>query len=228
MPFFGTKKGGNADGAEAAAGAGSSVPGNSDTSAHSSQPILVRDSSAVGGSVMNVESSLSSSRRPPRSLVIDRVSQAGAGLARASVDLARDLAREFVEPPVQTSTLIHRHLSGRKSSAVGGDELGAAKAAAADLESVPSGDGEEDGSHTKQHGRHGLARKPLTPLELESMPKGTCEDGVRRRGNTFRCGGLLVFCFFFSHSRERPRRPRAPRPSDAHSFFRILFSPLSF
>ncbi len=134
---------------------------------------------------MNVESSRSS-QRPPRSLVIDRVSLAGAGLARASVDLARDLAREFVEPPVQTSTLIHRHVPGASA----GQEIGAAKAAAAaaDLESAPSVDGDEDGSHTKQHGgRHGgLARKALTPLELEGMPRGTCEDGIRRRGNTFR------------------------------------------
>ena len=133
---------------------------------------------------MNIEASRSS-QRPPRSLVIDRVSQAGAGLARASVDLARDLAREFVEPPVQTSTLIHRHVPGASA----GDEIGAAKAAAgvaaADLESAPSGgDGGDDGSHTKRHGRHGF--KPLTPLELEGMPKGTCEDGIRRRGNTFR------------------------------------------
>ena len=183
MGFFKKGGGGNAD-ADAAA-AGGSVPGNSDTSAHSSQPIFVRDSVA-GGSVMNVESSRSS-RRPPRSLVIDRVSQAGAGLARASVDLARDLAREFVEPPVQTSTLIHRHVSaGQRGSTSAGDEIGAAKATAADLESAPSGDGKEDGSHTKQHSRRGLAQKPLTPLELEGMPKGTCEDGIRRRGNSFR------------------------------------------
>ena len=61
----------------------------------------------------------------------------------------------------------------------------AAKAAAgADLECAPSGGDGDDGSHTKRHGRHGL--KPLTPLELEAMPKGTCEDGIRRRGNTFR------------------------------------------
>ena len=172
MGFFKKGGGGNAD-ADAAA-AGGSVPGNSDTSAHSSQPIFVRDSVA-GGSVMNVESSRSS-RRPPRSLVIDRVSQAGAGLAR-----------EFVEPPVQTSTLIHRHVSaGQRGSTSAGDEIGAAKATAADLESAPSGDGKEDGSHTKQHSRRGLAQKPLTPLELEGMPKGTCEDGIRRRGNTFR------------------------------------------
>ena len=135
---------------------------------------------------MNVESSSRpGSRRPPRSLVLDRVSQAGAGLARASVNLARDLAREFVEPPEQTSTLVRRHLSGRGSMS-SGDEIGAAKAAAAaaDLESAPSGEGDGDGSHTKQHGR-GI-QKPLTPLELEGMPKGTCEDGIRRRGNTFR------------------------------------------
>ena len=134
---------------------------------------------------MNIESSRSS-QRPPRSLVIDRVSQAGAGLARASVDLARDLAREFVEPPVQSSTLIHRHVPGGGSArASAGDEVEAAKAAAgADLECAPSGGDGDDGSHTKRHGRHGL--KPLTPLELEAMPKGTCEDGIRRRGNTFR------------------------------------------
>lgn len=185
MPFFGRKGGGAAD--AAASDAAGSVPGAaSDASAHSNQPIFSRES-AAGGSVMNIESSRSS-QRPPRSLVIDRISQAGAGLARASVDLARDLAREFVEPPVQSSTLIHKHVpGGGKGGASAGDEIDAAKAAAgaADLESAPSGgDDDDDGSHTKRHGRH--SHKPLTPLELESMPRGTCEDGIRRRGNTFR------------------------------------------
>ena len=157
MGFFKKGGGGNAD-ADAAA-AGGSVPGNSDTSAHSSQPIFVRDSVA-GGSVMNVESSRSS-RRPPRSLVIDRVSQAGAGLARASVDLARDLAREFVEPPVQTSTLIHRHVSaGQRGSTSAGDEIGAAKATAADLESAPSGDEKRTAATPSSTAAAGSRRSP--------------------------------------------------------------------
>lgn len=152
---------------------------------------------------MNMESSSRpSSQRPPRSLVLEpRVSQAGLeSLARASVDLARDLAREFVEPPEQTSMLVPQGsyflvrpyvAGGEGGESVNGD-VGAAKAAAADLESAPSGgnngDGGDglDGIHTRQHGRHGPVRRRLTPQELGGMPKGTCEDGIRRRGNTFR------------------------------------------
>ena len=193
MPFFGkqSSKGGG-DGASRDAAdsstAGGSMPGNSDTSAHSNQP-LFRESAAPG-SVMSIEASLRASQRPPRSLVI-------VDLARASVDLARDLAREFVEPPVQTSMLTRRHVSRTTGagSVIAGDEIGAAKAkagaagaaaaaAAADLESAPSGG---EGSSTKPH-----VRKTLTPLELEGMPKGTCEDGIRRRGTTFRCVCLCM------------------------------------
>ena len=134
---------------------------------------------------MNVESSRSS-RRPPRSLVIDRVSQAGAGLARASVDLARDLAREFVEPPVQTSTLIHRHVSaGQRGSTSAGDEIGTAKATAADLESAPSGDGKEDGSHTKQQQKSNGKQAQA----LHGKPPGDGESaGGRTNGFYERCG----------------------------------------
>lgn len=206
MPFFSKRKGGDDD---AAAAGSSSVPGNSDAeaSAHSNQPLFARESATAvvgasttpiggGGSVLNIESSSRpSSQRPPRSLILEpRVSRSAgvANLARASVDLARDLAREFVEPPVQTSTLVRRHVAGgggEGGEGVNGD-VGAAKAAAtvADLESAPSGvsDGGNglDGSLTKQHGRP--VHRTLTPLELEGMPKGTCEDGIRRRGNTFR------------------------------------------
>ena len=221
----------------------SAAAANSDASAHSDQPLFARESAAVGsiipsviaggggtGSVMSIDASRASQRRP-RSIVLDRVSKAGS-LARASVDLARDLAREFVEPPTQhsqlltpssTSQLVHRHVSSA------GNEVGDAKAAAgavgvaaaADLEGGDDGgDKGGDGSHTKQHGRG----RVLTPLELESMPKGTCEDGVRRRGNTFRY--FLFSCSLLRSTllllllllRRRQRRSSPP----SFSFFFLL------
>ena len=92
MGFFKKGGGGNAD-ADAAA-AGGSVPGNSDTSAHSSQPIFVRDSVA-GGSVMNVESSRSS-RRPPRSLVMGRPGKVKRALTDGEVASILDYAERYV------------------------------------------------------------------------------------------------------------------------------------
>lgn len=209
-PFFFGKKGNAASKADAAAAASEAATGSvlhSEASANSNKPLFAGEvgsgatagagagaggaggeggstaAAAFDGLTESIRSASAGSVRLRTS-----IARKSVDLARASVTLARDLAREFVEPPTQTSTLVRRR-AGTAGSEVevdgggGGGAKAAAAAAVADLAAGPGDEEQGDGSH-KQHAHAG--RKILSPEEIAEMPKGTCEDGVRRRGNTFR------------------------------------------